>query len=143
VSRLIDKPLKYASNQFRNGSKPGDLVTLGSREIQPQGKMPFTGPVVGLIGPGCVSSGEGFALMLKALPQGTLIGQPTRGASGNPQPVLLPNGNKVHYSTWVPLQLDGKPFEGIGIVPDQKVDDDPTGVKGLEAAVAELGKRGR
>ena len=138
VGRLVDQPLKYASNQFRNGAKHADLVILGTRQVHPHGKKHYAGPVVGLIGPGCVSSGEGFALMLKALPRAKLIGLPTRGASGNPQPVLLPNGLKVHYSTWVPLQLDGQPFEGQGIAPAQQVDEDPSGAKALDAAIAML-----
>lgn len=135
VSRLVAEPLVYASNQFRSGPAASDLTTLGTRRVQPHSDKPYRGKVVGLIGPGCVSSGEGFALMLAALPSAKLVGQPTRGASGNPQPVKLPNGLTVHYSTWVPLQLDGQPFEGTGIAPDTRVADDPTGVKGLEAAV--------
>ncbi len=138
ASRLTDEPLSYASNQFRRSSKYDDLLTLGTRQVMPQRGRRYKGPVVGLIGPGCVSSGEGFALMLRALPKAKLIGQNTRGASGNPQPVLLPNGVTVRYSIWVPLQLDGKPFEGIGIAPDIRIDDDPQGTKGLERAVAEL-----
>jgi hypothetical protein len=138
VSRLIGEPLVYASNQFRSGPAASDLVTLGTRTVQPHAGKPFRGPVVGLIGPGCVSSGEGFALMLKARPQTRLIGQPTRGASGNPQPVLLPNGLTVYYSTWVPLGLDGQPFEGTGVQPDIRVDDDRTGEAGLAKAIEQL-----
>jgi hypothetical protein len=143
ASRLISEPLEYAQNQFRNGARYDDLITLGTRIVQPGKNPAYTGPIVGLIGPGCVSSGEGFALMLKALPNATLIGQPTRGASGNPQPVLLPNWLKVHYSTWVPLDMDGKAFEGTGIAPDQLVEDDPTGVKGLDAAIEKLRASGK
>jgi len=79
--------------------------------------------------------------MIKALPQGKLLGQPTRGASGNPQPVALPNGVTVRYSTWLPLDMEGWPFEGRGIEPAARIDDDPTGVKGLDAAIAELQQR--
>jgi hypothetical protein len=138
ISRLIDKSLEYASNQFRGGADYDNLVTRGTRQIAPGKGKAYEGRVVGLIGPGCVSSGEGFALMVAALPKGKLIGQPTRGASGNPQPVLLPNGVKVTYSTWVPLQLDGEPFEGVGIAPDVRIDDDPRGLKGLQAAIEAL-----
>ena len=141
VSRLIDQPLLYAKNRFRCGPAYGDLVTLVTRQVTPHSDKPFRGPVVGLIGPGCVSSGEGMALMLKALPQAKLIGQPTRGASGNPQPVALPNGVTVRYSTWVPLGLDDQPFEGVGIAPAMTIGDDPTGMKGLAAAIADLDAR--
>jgi hypothetical protein len=138
VSRLVAEPLVYASNQFRGGAAYGDLLKVGTRQVVPSSQNAYRGNVVGLIGPGCVSSGEGFALMLAALPKGKLIGKPTRGASGNPQPVLLPNGVKVTYSIWVPLQSDGKPFEGVGIAPDIRIEDDPTGSKGLQAAIEAL-----
>jgi Periplasmic protease len=141
VSRLIERPLLYAKNQFRGSANYEDLILVGTRQLTPHSDKPFRGPVVGLIGPGCVSSGEGMALMLKALPQAKLIGQPTRGASGNPQPVSLPNGVTVRYSTWVPLGLDDRPFEGVGIAPAVAIDADPTGVKGLDAAIADLNAR--
>jgi hypothetical protein len=138
VGRLVAKPLAYASNQFRGGTAYDDLLTLGTRQVAPGKGIAYQGQVVGLIGPGCVSSGEGFALMLAALPKGTPVGQATRGASGNPRPVLLPNGVTVNYSTWVPLQLNGKPFEGTGIAPDTRIDDDARGTKGLQAAIEAL-----
>jgi hypothetical protein len=52
--------------------------------------------------------------------------------------VHLPNGVTVHYSTWVPLQLDGQPFEDTGIQPDIRVDNDGTGAIGLTKAIQEL-----
>ena len=143
VARLVAQPLPYAANQFRVSDKYDELLTLGTRQVMPHEGRRFSGPVVGLIGPGCVSSGEGFALMLAALPGVKLIGQNTRGASGNPQPIVLPNGVTVRYSIWVPLQLDGKPFEGVGIAPDIRVEDDPQGLKGLAKAVAELKASGK
>jgi hypothetical protein len=141
ISRLIDQPLPYAKNQFRGGAAHDDFLLVGTRQVTPNTSKTYRGPVVGLIGPRCVSSGEGMALMIKALPQGKLLGQPTRGASGNPQPVALPNGVTVRYSTWLPLDMEGWPFEGRGIEPAARIDDDPTGVKGLDAAIAELQQR--
>jgi C-terminal processing protease CtpA/Prc len=98
--------------------------------------QPFTRPVVCLIGPGCVSSGEGFALMMKAMDHVTLVGQPTRGASGNPHPVTLSNGVKVWFSRWVAMEPDGTPIEGRGIQPDVTVEHmgegDPTFDKAVE-----------
>jgi hypothetical protein len=43
-------------------------------------------------------------------------------------------------SQWVPRQRDGKPFEGVGIAPEVRIDDDPRGLKGLEAAIKALSK---
>ena len=97
--------------------------------------------MVCLIGPGAVSSGEGFVKMMKCLPQVTTVGLPTRGASGNPKPFELPDaGVTIWFSRWVDLLPNGETFEGRGISPEVKVDEpaeayaqgDPTLDKGLE-----------
>ena len=66
-------------------------------------------------------------MLFKCLPHVTLVGQPTRGASGNPQPLPLPNGVDVWYSRWVSLLPDGTPIEGEGIAPDVLIEhrEDP------------------
>lgn len=79
-------------------------------------------------------------MMMKAIPRVTLIGQPTRGASGNPHPVQLSNGIQVMFSRWVSMLPDGSPIETIGVPPDRVVphqranDEDPT----LEVAIKVL-----
>jgi carboxyl-terminal processing protease len=143
VSRLVSEPLVYASHKVRGGAAYENFLPPMNRQVMPRAGQTYRGPVVGLIGRGCVSSGEAFALMLRALPQTKLIGQPTRGASGNPHPIALPNGVTVHYPIWISLQLDGKPLEGVGIAPDVTIDEDPTGIKGLQAAVEELNRRAK
>jgi len=141
AAMFADKRRMYAQSKVRTGPKHTDFSPPSRRFIQPRSGKSFTKPVVCLIGPRCVSSGEGFALMLKALPHVRLVGLPTRGASGNPAPVRLPNGVQVYFSRWVALQADGKPFEGTGIAPDVKIahsgDGDPT----FERAVKELTER--
>ena len=75
--------------------------------------------------------------MFAALPNVTLIGKPTRGSSGNPQPVALPNGVDVWFSRWMALTSDGIPIEDNGVQPDIEIghgDGDPT----FEKAVQEL-----
>ncbi|MCA9052693.1 MAG: S41 family peptidase [Planctomycetaceae bacterium] len=138
VSRLTDQPVLYARNQVRCGPAPDDLLTISERILSPHATVRYTKPVAVLIGPKCVSSGEGMALMLKTLPHAKLFGQSTRGASGNPRPIGLPNGVAVHYSTWISLTPDDRPIEGIGVVPDVTIDDDPTGEKGLDEAIGWL-----
>lgn len=59
--------------------------------------------------------------MMHALPNCTLVGLPTRGASGNPQPVHLGDGIVVYYSRWLSLMPDGSPIEGVGVQPDEEV----------------------
>ena len=73
--------------------------------------------------------------MMKALPHVTLIGQPTRGASGNPASVDLPNGISVSYSRWVDMLPDGTPIEGKGVSPDITVEHESPGDPTFDAAV--------
>ena len=133
---FADKRYLYARSKGRAGPAPDDFRQWPARYVKPAGDKPFTRPVVCLVGPGCVSSGECFALMMKALDHSTLVGQPTRGASGNPAPVVLPNGVKVWFSRWVSMETDGTPIEGRGVMPDVKVrhtgPGDPTFEKGVE-----------
>jgi len=122
AGRFTNQEVIYARQKFRSGERPSDFVESAPRVLQPSGKDPFTGPIACLIGPGTVSSGEGMAMMMKALPHCTLVGQPTRGASGNPAPVQLPNGVDIWYSRWVSMLPDGTPIDGTGVPPDVKVD---------------------
>ena len=64
---------------------------------------------------------------MKALPQVTTVGMPTRGASGNPKPFQLGGtGVTVTFSRWVDMLPNGETFEGRGISPDMKVDEPPS-----------------
>jgi C-terminal processing protease CtpA/Prc len=88
-----------------------------------------------------MSSGEGMAQMLRVLPNTVFVGKPTRGASGNPRPLPLPNGVDVWHSRWWNLLADGTPLEGRGVVPDVAVDDEGDGDPTLAAALAALRER--
>lgn len=140
IARLFcDKDTVYALSKYRNG--PGhEQFGKENERILPATPGAYTKPIVCLIGPGAVSSGEGFVKMMKCLPHVTTVGLPTRGASGNPRPFELSRtGVTVYYSRWVDVMPDGQTFEGIGIAPDVQVNPaatdnerDPTLNKGLE-----------
>jgi hypothetical protein len=130
----------YAKQKIRAGPRPTDFGPTTDRILQSSG-APFTKPVVCILGEGCVSSGEGFALMFDALPNVTTVGLPTRGSSGNPKPFKLPDVPiTVNYSRWVAMTADGTPIEGRGVLPDVVVDlpadaytkADPTWQKAVE-----------
>lgn len=139
---FTDRRTKYARNQVRVGVDPNELQETQSRYFDPAGPSAYLRPVICLIGPGCVSSGEGFALMMKSLDHVRMIGQPTRGASGNPQPETLSNGVRVWFSRWVSLELDGSVIEGRGVLPDVVVEhDDAHGDSTFESALTLLRKK--
>jgi hypothetical protein len=139
VGMLIDAPVVYARRKVRSGPLPGDFTPLADAVLQPApGATRYKGPIVVLLGPGCVSSGEGMAQMLDALPNVRSVGQPTQGASGSPFPVPLPGGLEVSFSRWFNVQMDGTALEGRGVQPDVVVDPKGPGDPTLAAGLAEL-----
>jgi C-terminal processing protease CtpA/Prc len=119
---FVEKPVVYARQKFRSGPDHDDFFETQPRVLNPGKGAKYTSPVLCLIGRGAISSGEGFAAMMKAIPHCTTIGKPTRGASGNPQPVHLADGIDVYYSRWMSLTADGSPIENVGIKPDEDID---------------------
>jgi hypothetical protein len=139
------KDAVYAKSKYRSGPGHDDFGTAHDRVLKAVEK-PYIKPVVCLIGPRAVSSGEGFVQMLKCLPHVTTIGAHTRGSSGNPSPFKLPGvAVIVWYSRWVDLMPDGTPIEGAGIAPEIAVDVPQSAYKekdpAWEKAVEVLRKR--
>ncbi len=127
IARLFcAKATVYAKSKYRSGPGHNDFTPEHERILKAS-ENPYTKPVVCLIGPGAVSSGEAFVKMMKCLPQGTTVGRPTRGASGNPMAFRWEGtGVAVMFSRWVDLLPDGQTFEGKGIPPDVLVDEPPS-----------------
>ena len=121
---FVDEPVTYALNLFRNGPKHDDFIQ-SSRVLGPAAGKKYKKDLVCLIGPGAVSSAEGFALMMKAIPHCKTIGMPTRGSSGNPAPVFLADGIEVFYSRWMSLTPKGDPIEDMGVEPDETIKHQP------------------
>ena len=90
-------------------------------KIEP-GPMYFSGPVVVLVSPTCVSACEGFSYMLSLNPNGTIIGHaPTAGAYGEVGrgQYTLPGDINAQFPTGRPLTMDGELLiEGVGVIPD-------------------------
>ncbi len=85
----------------------------------------FDGPVAVLMGPQNMSSCEAFLLMLRQGKNVTLVGERSRGSSGNPKPHPLDNGVIAFIPSWKALRPDGTCFEGEGIEPDVVVKTRP------------------
>jgi hypothetical protein len=89
------------------------------KTIIPHAGTRYRGKVIALVGQRTISSAESFALMIRSIPGAMLIGDKTRGASGNPVIKALPELN-VSYgiSTWIAYDASKQPFEDRGIQPD-------------------------
>jgi len=137
---LTGEPVYYATSKLRAGPAHDAFYTGVRRFVAPRTPR-YAGPVVALVGPGCVSSGEAMALMARALPDVTVVGLPTRGSSGSPAPVHLPNGVDVWYSRWISLLPDGSGFERKGVPPDVRVPHEAGADPAFDRALALLAER--
>lgn len=135
---FADQEYVYAKSKFRSGPKHSDFTRVHSRKINPGRGEIYTKPIVCLIGPAAISSAEGMALMMKSLPHCTTMGKPTRGSSGNPAPVMLPNGMEVFYSRWVAMTPEENSIEGVGVAPDIEVEHENGSDNTFTKAIATL-----
>lgn len=120
---FISEPCVYAKHVYRDPGRPGGFSNVSERILSPNKLLPrYDKPVAVLMGPANMSSCEAFLLMMRQVPGCTLVGRPSYGSSGNPQPVALPNGVTVFVPSWKAMDADGIEFEGKGIEPDVLVD---------------------
>jgi len=129
IGYLTDKPLTGSRWKTRQhlpsfsgwGQKDG-WYEGGPETVQPvEGKKPFLGPVVVLIGPGTFSAAEDFLIPLHCGHRATLVGQLTSGSSGQPLPMSLSGGGTAFICTKWDTYPDGREFAGVGVIPDVEV----------------------
>lgn len=118
ASHFTNQSRIYAYHRVRNGPLHSDFDPIQSRTLDPAAANRFLGPVACLIGQRCLSSAESFALMMRACPNVTLIGQTTRGGSGNPETFTLSNGVKYTVSRWVAYDAAQVEIEDHGVAPN-------------------------
>ncbi len=117
-----------------------------ARTIGPRGGWQFTRPVVVLSGRGGFSATESFVAAMRTLPQVTVVGDTTGGASGNPATFALGNGWRFTVPRWLEFGPDKLPIEGHGVAPHLAMRWDPASYDSardplIDAAVGLLGER--
>jgi C-terminal processing protease CtpA/Prc len=129
AGRFVGESIPYAHHVFRDPfapEDPGAFTAVGTRWLSPREDcVPDPRPVAVLMGPYCVSSTEGFLAMMAAVPQATLVGLPSRGASGNPATFKVVPGLELVSSRWRSLTLEDACIEGVGLQPDVAVEARP------------------
>ncbi len=140
AGRFTTEEKIYSYIKWRNGPKHSNFTDYISSTIVPLGNYQFTKPVALLTNRKCLSSAEGTILMFRALPNVTIIGDTTAGASANPIELTLPNSWTYRVSRWIQYTADKKYFENIGLAPDipiqiSKADYDAGNDKILERAI--------
>lgn len=89
--------------------------------IAPAGAARYRKPVYLLTSEFTCSAGETFAMMMRAFPQVTQVGQPTQGIFSDGLAKLLPNGWVLSLSNEVYRDPAGESFEARGLPPDRAI----------------------
>jgi carboxyl-terminal processing protease len=84
-------------------------------------KPVFVGRIVVLTDFGCGSACEDFVMPLKFSGRATIVGERTRGSSGQPFLYDFGNGMSMRISSRRMYFPDGSEFEGVGITPNIEV----------------------
>lgn len=106
---------------FRKSARDGDGETE-PRTLYIEPARIFDGRILLLVGPDTVSAGEIFVLAMRALPQVTLMGQPTMGILSDILLRTLPNGWSVGLSNEYYRTMEGDLFEHVGIPPHVSIE---------------------
>ena len=133
AARFVDGPKVYSKNRNR---RDGKWLGPYERIIEPAAEADrYTGPVAVLIGPKVGSSCESFVLMMRQGPRCKLVGDVTKGSSGNPKPHDLGNGVTVFLSSWEDQMPDGTAVDGRGVTPDVEVKTTPAELRQRDAVL--------
>lgn len=146
AGRFTTRPFAASYVEIRTDPRVTDLEMPLARSVGPRGPFQFTRPVVVISGRGGLSATESFVAAMRTLPQVTVIGDTTGGASGNPGTYPLGNGWQFTVPRWLEFAPDRQPIEGRGIAPQIAIPWHPSQYDStrdplIDAAVGLLGER--
>jgi len=129
VSRLVDKSVpgshwktrKYVA-AYRAWGRDEQWQEGDHSTIEPHEAKHYGGPVVVLAGPRTGSAAEDFVVAFQTSNRGKVIGQKTRGSTGQPLTIKLPGGGGARICTKWDTYPDGREFVGIGVIPDIEIE---------------------
>jgi hypothetical protein len=146
AARFTRRP--FAASYVRINTDPGvtGVEMPLARTIGPRGAWQYTRPVVVISGRGGFSATESFVAAMRTLPQVTVIGDTTGGASGNPATFPLGNGWQFTVPRWFEYGPDRQPIEWRGVAPHLAIAWHPSSYPRerdplIDAAVGVLGER--
>ena len=115
---FVREPTLYGYTRTRSPTEPDGFTPMTARHVVPNAGRHLDMPVVVLTGARCLSSCEWLVLMLREAPNAILMGGRTRGGTGNPDLVSIPElGVKYLRSRWMGYTPEGELIEDRGIQP--------------------------
>ena len=118
AGRFADQRRLAAFDRFRNGPRHDDFTDFLPRYVEPAGARRFTGPVFLLTSRRNFSAAEDFILLMRALPQVTVVGDTSGAGAGHPLYRELPNGWSYRLPESLVYDDEKEPVEPAGIAPD-------------------------
>ena len=122
---FTDRRVTYATVLIRDAAAAGGWRAPLERRLEPSSiGACYNHPVAVLVGRRTGDGAEALALMFRACGV-PLVGAPTAGRWGNPQPIKLANGVTVYLASWQVKLPDGSILHAMGVQPDVLVDPGP------------------
>lgn len=137
AGRFTEKKYVGYHRQSRNGIFHDNFSELKTFYVKPKGRTRFLKPVILLTNDKTVSAADVLALIMRELPQVTIIGENTNGSFSHIYSRRLPNGWKVNLSSQRYLSADSINYEGVGVPVDIEVKNMLTDVISMRDPVIE------
>jgi len=138
AGRLIDEAIPGFKILINKTGKINESELPMIKTIKPGGK-PYFKPVVVLVDAGTVSATEDALVGLHYSRRVVIVGEATCGSAGQPVFIKLPCEGKARICASICAYPDGKPFVGVGIIPDVKVYPTIDGISSGKDEVLEKG----
>jgi len=120
MGRLTNERRLIFSSKTKNGTAPNDFTAWHDWHLAPKGEF-WNKKIVVLIDRYTISAGERAAVAFRALPQVTMVGDTTNGATSTMIGRELANGWNYSIATQKVKMFDNQSYEGIGIAPDIRI----------------------
>lgn len=132
AGRFVHEKTLVGYMQHKTGTGHNDFSDLEPQYLEPSSNFRWHKPVCVLTNRSVYSAANSFTVMMRALPNVTIVGDHTGGGSGMPMSNSLPNGWSVRYSA-CPMYDEDKQQTEFGISPDVNVAlSDESTAKGID-----------
>ena len=117
AGRFVQEKTLVGYIQHKTGTGHNDFSSLEPQYLKPSSRIRWHKPVCVLTNRSVFSAANAFAVMMRSLPNVTLVGDHTGGGSGLPMSSSLPNGWSARFSA-CPMYDSHKQHTEFGIAPD-------------------------
>ena len=130
AARFADQRRLAFTTLTKTGPGKRELGEAVEWFIEPEGRVRYDGPVVVLTNGYTNSAAERTTMAFRTMPQVTVVGSPTAGNHGEKVGGELSNGWRFSLVPQVVTAADGVSYEGPGLPPDVRVDNDAEEIGG-------------